>query len=64
MNQLTQALLTCLFAAALAVGSAFGIVAALNATPEQPNVPLVSFPDRTAHSAAPAPSSPDPTERD
>jgi hypothetical protein len=38
-----SALLTCLVAAALAVGAAFGIVALLDATPEQPNVPLISY---------------------
>jgi hypothetical protein len=31
------------FAVTLAVGSAFGLVAALTATPEQANVPPVSF---------------------
>jgi hypothetical protein len=43
MHRLTAAVLTTMAAAALAVGAAFGIVAALNAAPEQPNVPLVSF---------------------
>jgi hypothetical protein len=45
MPRLLAAAVTCAAAAALAVGAAVGIVAALNATPEQPNVPLVSFPD-------------------
>ncbi|GHH36397.1 hypothetical protein GCM10018773_11260 [Streptomyces candidus] len=43
MPRLVSALLTSLVAAALAVGAAFGIVALLNATPEQPNVPLISY---------------------
>ncbi|CAM5273832.1 hypothetical protein GCM10010329_46060 [Streptomyces spiroverticillatus] len=43
MHRLIHALLTSLVAAALAVGAAFGIVALLDATPEQPNVPLVSY---------------------
>lgn len=43
MHRLIAAALTCVVAAALAVGAALGIVAALNATPEQPNVPLVHF---------------------
>ncbi|MEU6080958.1 hypothetical protein [Streptomyces sp. NPDC047108] len=45
MHRLLAAALTCVVSAALAVATAFGIVAALHATPEQPNVPLVSFPD-------------------
>ncbi|MGP3976960.1 hypothetical protein ACTWQF_23695 [Streptomyces sp. 8N114] len=43
MHRLLAAALTCVVAAGLAVGAGFGIVAALNATPEQPNVPLVHF---------------------
>ncbi|MBA0049975.1 hypothetical protein E0L36_03395 [Streptomyces sp. AJS327] len=43
MHKLLAAAVTCVAAAALAVGAAFGIVAALNATPEQPNEPLVHF---------------------
>ncbi|MEY9998039.1 hypothetical protein ABIE67_010158 [Streptomyces sp. V4I8] len=35
---------TCVTAGALAVCTAVGIVAVRNATPEQSNVPLVSFP--------------------
>lgn len=35
---------TCVTASALAFAAAVGIVAARNTTPEQPNVPLVSFP--------------------
>jgi hypothetical protein len=54
MHRFLAAALTCVAAAALAVGAAFGIVAALNATPEQPNVPLVHF--------GSSPSAPDPAE--
>jgi hypothetical protein len=43
MPRLLAAGLTVVVAAALAVGAALGIVAALNTTPDQPNVPLVSF---------------------
>ncbi|WP_020550928.1 hypothetical protein [Embleya scabrispora] len=43
MHRLLAAGLTAILAAALAVGAAFGIVAALHKTPEQPNVPLVTF---------------------
>ncbi|MFJ9414258.1 MULTISPECIES: hypothetical protein [unclassified Streptomyces] len=46
MHRTLAAALTALAAAALAVGAALGIVAALDATPRQPNVPLVTF-DRT-----------------
>ncbi|MFG3116583.1 hypothetical protein ACGF4C_19515 [Streptomyces sp. NPDC048197] len=46
MHRMLAAALTALTAAALAVGAALGIVAALDTTPEQPNVPLVTF-DRT-----------------
>ncbi|MEU9114564.1 hypothetical protein AB0D04_22920 [Streptomyces sp. NPDC048483] len=46
MHRTLAAALTALAAAALAVGAALGIAAALDATPEQPNVPLVTF-DRT-----------------
>ncbi|MEU9122334.1 hypothetical protein AB0C96_21155 [Streptomyces sp. NPDC048506] len=46
MHRTLAAALTALAAAALAVGVALGIVTALQATPEQPNVPLVTF-DRT-----------------
>lgn len=48
MPRLLAAALTCLAAALLAVGTAFGAVALLNASPEQPNVPLVHFPQREA----------------
>ncbi|WP_199816463.1 hypothetical protein [Streptomyces sp. NRRL S-1448] len=43
MHRMLAAALTALIAAALAVGTALGVVAALDTTPEQPNVPLVSF---------------------
>ncbi|MER7396299.1 hypothetical protein ABT381_12350 [Streptomyces sp. NPDC000151] len=43
MPRLLAAALTCLAAAALAVGAGLGAVAVLHATPEQPNVPLVTF---------------------
>ncbi|MFF1698899.1 hypothetical protein ACFVXC_35605 [Streptomyces sp. NPDC058257] len=43
MHRLLAAGLTTAVAAVLAVAAAFGIVAALNATPEQPNTPLVHF---------------------
>ncbi|MFE1173632.1 hypothetical protein [Streptomyces sp. NPDC058773] len=43
MPRTLAAALTALTAAALAVGAALGIVAALETTPEQPNVPLVTF---------------------
>ncbi|MFE0377857.1 hypothetical protein ACFW1M_20235 [Streptomyces inhibens] len=46
MHRTLAAALTALAAAVLAVGVALGIVAALDATPKQPNVPLVTF-DRT-----------------
>ncbi|MGA4842222.1 hypothetical protein [Streptomyces sp. G45] len=43
MHRLLAATLTVAVAAALAVGAAFGIVALLNATPDQPNRPLVHY---------------------
>lgn len=43
MHRLIVATTTAVIAAALAVGTAFGIVALLEATPEQPNVPLISY---------------------
>ncbi|MFF8840172.1 hypothetical protein [Streptomyces sp. NPDC015130] len=48
MSRLLAVLLTCVAAAVLATGAAFGIVAALEATPEPQNVPLVTFPDPPA----------------
>lgn len=59
MHRLLAAALTCVAAALLAVGTAFGIVALLNSTPEQPNVPLVHFPEGTEDpetSGSPTPS--------
>ncbi|WP_031487995.1 hypothetical protein [Streptomyces bicolor] len=50
------ALLTCALSATLATGAAFGLVTALTATPEQPNVPLVTFADPAGARPAPAPS--------
>ncbi|RLL66633.1 hypothetical protein [Streptomyces sp. Z26] len=61
MHRFIAAALTCAAAAVLAVGAAFGIVAALNATPEQPNVPLVHFgtdAPRSGPSEEAAPSAP------
>ncbi|WP_310724626.1 hypothetical protein [Streptomyces sp. N2A] len=43
MHRMLAAALTALTAAALAFGAALGVVAALDTTPEQPNVPLVTF---------------------
>ncbi len=43
MHRMLAAALTALTAAALAVAAALGIVAVLEAPPEQPNVPLVTF---------------------
>ncbi|MFC7308605.1 hypothetical protein ACFQVC_30850 [Streptomyces monticola] len=43
MHRMFAAALTAALAAALAVGAALGIVALLNATPEQPNTPLISY---------------------
>ncbi|MEU4843966.1 hypothetical protein [Streptomyces gilvosporeus] len=43
MHRLFAAALTALVAAALALGAALAVVAALDAAPRQPNVPLVTF---------------------
>ncbi|GAA2677557.1 hypothetical protein [Streptomyces lunalinharesii] len=43
MHRTLAAALTALAAAALAVGAALALVAVLETTPEQPNVPLVTF---------------------
>ncbi|MEU7042566.1 hypothetical protein AB0A77_16080 [Streptomyces varsoviensis] len=48
MSRLLAATVTAAGAAALAVGAAFGIVALLGITPDQPNDPLVTFPEVTA----------------
>ncbi|KNE81275.1 MULTISPECIES: hypothetical protein [Streptomyces] len=55
MPRLLAAFLTCVVSAVLATGAAFGIVAALDATPEQQNVPLVTFPDPPADGASSTP---------
>ncbi|NSC21591.1 hypothetical protein FM076_10380, partial [Streptomyces albus subsp. chlorinus] len=63
MHRLLAAALTCVVAAGLAVGAGYGIVAVLDATPEQPNEPLVHFhssPEEIpglGSSALPSPSS-------
>ncbi|NGO69682.1 hypothetical protein [Streptomyces boncukensis] len=56
MHKLLAAALTCVVAAALAVGTGLGIVAALNATPDQPNVPLVRFNPTPTEGPASSPS--------
>lgn len=56
MHRLLTAALTCIVAAALAVGAGLGIVAALHATPEQPNVPLVRFRTSTPPPVSTSPS--------
>ena len=43
MSRLLAAALTVVAAALLALGAAFGIVALLEATPEQPNTPLITY---------------------
>ncbi|MFI5679365.1 hypothetical protein [Streptomyces cellulosae] len=43
MSRLFAAALTVVLAAALAVGAAFGIVALLEATPDQPNTPMITY---------------------
>ncbi|MFG2787442.1 hypothetical protein [Streptomyces sp. NPDC048419] len=43
MSRLLAAVLTVVAAAALAVGAALGIVALLQATPDQPNTPLITY---------------------
>ncbi|KAB1140996.1 hypothetical protein F7R91_33760 [Streptomyces luteolifulvus] len=58
MHRILTALLTCVLSAALAAGAAFGLVAALNAAPEQPNTPLVTFPDPAGAGKAPASRAP------
>ncbi|OEJ23492.1 hypothetical protein AR457_02195 [Streptomyces agglomeratus] len=58
MPRLLAVFLTCVASAVLATGAAFGIVAALDATPEQQNVPLVTFsnPPAGGTSSTPSPS--------
>ncbi|MGW1296078.1 hypothetical protein [Streptomyces sp. NPDC002533] len=43
MRRLIAALATAVVAAGLAVGAAVGVVALLDATPDQPNTPLISY---------------------
>ncbi|MCX4663654.1 MULTISPECIES: hypothetical protein [Streptomyces] len=43
MPRLLAATITVVVAAALAAGTAVGVVALLDATPEQPNTPLVTY---------------------
>ncbi|MET9575965.1 hypothetical protein AB0D40_03160 [Streptomyces massasporeus] len=43
MSRLLAAALTVALGAALAVGAAFGVVALLEATPDQPNTPLITY---------------------
>jgi hypothetical protein len=43
MSRLLAAVLTMVAAAALAAGAAFGAVALLDATPDQPNTPLITY---------------------
>ncbi|GLP70340.1 MULTISPECIES: hypothetical protein [unclassified Streptomyces] len=43
MSRLLAAALTVVVAALLALGAALGIVALLEATPEQPNTPLITY---------------------
>ncbi|ARF71178.1 hypothetical protein B7C62_02085 [Kitasatospora albolonga] len=50
MRRIIAAAATALVAAALAVGAAVGIVALLDATPEQPNTPLISYETASAGS--------------
>ncbi|MFE2295045.1 hypothetical protein [Streptomyces sp. NPDC059452] len=50
MRRFIAAAATSLVAAALAVGAAVGIVALLDATPEQPNTPLISYETASAGS--------------
>ncbi|MCK8678351.1 MULTISPECIES: hypothetical protein [Streptomyces] len=43
MRTLTAVAITVVAAAALAVAAAFAVVALLDAPPEQPNTPLISY---------------------
>ncbi|MDT0572556.1 hypothetical protein RM704_34710 [Streptomyces sp. DSM 3412] len=43
MSRMLAAVLTMVAAAALALGAALGIVALLDATPDQPNTPLITY---------------------
>ncbi|MER5879145.1 hypothetical protein ACFWFU_08915 [Streptomyces sp. NPDC060235] len=43
MSRLLAVALTVAASAALAVGAALGVVALLDATPDQPNTPLITY---------------------
>ncbi|MCX4832749.1 MULTISPECIES: DUF2613 family protein [unclassified Streptomyces] len=43
MNRLLAAALSAVTGAALAFAAAFGVLALINATPDQPNTPLVTY---------------------
>ncbi|WP_187284871.1 hypothetical protein [Streptomyces sp. uw30] len=43
MSRLLAAALTVALAAVLAVGAALGVVALLEATPDRPNTPLITY---------------------
>jgi hypothetical protein len=43
MNRLFAAALCAATGAALAVAASFGVLALINATPDQPNTPLVTY---------------------
>jgi hypothetical protein len=43
MNRLLAAVLSAAAGAALAVAAAFGVLALINATPDQPNTPLLTY---------------------
>ncbi|MDQ0983041.1 hypothetical protein [Streptomyces sp. V2I9] len=43
MRRIVAATVTVLVSATLAVGAAVGVVALLDATPDQPNTPLISY---------------------
>jgi hypothetical protein len=43
MSRLLAATLTVVLAAVLAVGAALGVVALLEARPDQPNTPLITY---------------------
>ncbi|MGN9759988.1 hypothetical protein [Streptomyces sp. SD31] len=58
MSRIVAVLLACALSAALAAGAAFGLVTALTAAPEQPNVPLVTFPEPAGDRAASVPRTP------
>lgn len=55
MNRLLAAALTVAAGAVLALGASLGVVALLNATPDQPNVPLVTYETASTGSAEECP---------